>query len=209
MFYFYRLCFSELFWCSCFRSYFGVCVLVNCFKNPLRSHFYSLCSGKCKFNFLFISASEKLGKNGKAFFSFFPLREELVWKRFGPIISVLNIFEDPGYECFKNEMGLNIFFNYIEVLQIMGMIYVYFSILFADIEGFTQLSSQCTAHELVKTLNELFARFDQLAVVREIICTSYKMKLSINDYLSKSEQIRSFLWICSHLLKKTSFFVQC
>lgn len=38
------------------------------------------------------------------------------------------------------------------------------SILFADIEGFTQLASQCTAHELVKTLNELFARFDQLAV---------------------------------------------
>ena len=40
-----------------------------------------------------------------------------------------------------------------------------FSILFADIEGFTQLASQCTAHELVKTLNELFARFDHLAVV--------------------------------------------
>ncbi|XP_047136993.1 adenylate cyclase type 5 isoform X1 [Hydra vulgaris] len=37
------------------------------------------------------------------------------------------------------------------------------SILFADIEGFTLLASQCTAHELVKTLNELFARFDQLA----------------------------------------------
>ncbi|XP_078622020.1 adenylate cyclase type 5-like isoform X2 [Branchiostoma floridae x Branchiostoma japonicum] len=37
------------------------------------------------------------------------------------------------------------------------------SILFADIEGFTMLSSQCTAQELVKTLNELFARFDKLA----------------------------------------------
>lgn len=41
----------------------------------------------------------------------------------------------------------------------------YFSILFADIEGFTKLASQCTAPELVKILNELFARFDQLAVV--------------------------------------------
>ena len=39
------------------------------------------------------------------------------------------------------------------------------SILFADIEGFTKLASQCTAPELVKILNELFARFDQLAVV--------------------------------------------
>ncbi|XP_031572786.1 adenylate cyclase type 5-like [Actinia tenebrosa] len=38
------------------------------------------------------------------------------------------------------------------------------SILFADIEGFTVLSSMCTAQNLIKTLNELYARFDQLAV---------------------------------------------
>ncbi|KAK1171397.1 adenylate cyclase type 3 isoform X1 [Acipenser oxyrinchus oxyrinchus] len=37
------------------------------------------------------------------------------------------------------------------------------SILFADIVGFTQLSSLCSAQELVKLLNELFARFDKLA----------------------------------------------
>ena len=37
------------------------------------------------------------------------------------------------------------------------------SILFADMCGFTALSSQCTAHELVRVLNELFARFDRLA----------------------------------------------
>ncbi|XP_016119889.1 adenylate cyclase type 3-like, partial [Sinocyclocheilus grahami] len=37
------------------------------------------------------------------------------------------------------------------------------SILFADIVGFTQLSSFCSAQELVKLLNELFARFDKLA----------------------------------------------
>ncbi|XP_072401648.1 adenylate cyclase type 6 isoform X2 [Diabrotica undecimpunctata] len=37
------------------------------------------------------------------------------------------------------------------------------SILFADICGFTTLSDQCTAEELVRILNELFARFDRLA----------------------------------------------
>ncbi|XP_055978542.1 adenylate cyclase type 3 [Sorex fumeus] len=37
------------------------------------------------------------------------------------------------------------------------------SILFADIVGFTQLSSGCSAQELVKLLNQLFASFDKLA----------------------------------------------
>lgn len=37
------------------------------------------------------------------------------------------------------------------------------SILFADIVGFTVLATQCTAQELVRLLNELFGRFDQLA----------------------------------------------
>lgn len=37
------------------------------------------------------------------------------------------------------------------------------SIVFADIVGFTVLASQCSAQELVRLLNELFGRFDQLA----------------------------------------------
>ena len=42
---------------------------------------------------------------------------------------------------------------------------LFYSILFADIKGFTALSSQVTAQKLVQTLNELFARFDCLAEV--------------------------------------------
>ncbi|XP_038050388.1 adenylate cyclase type 2-like isoform X2 [Patiria miniata] len=37
------------------------------------------------------------------------------------------------------------------------------SILYADIVGFTALASECSPAELVKTLNELFGRFDSLA----------------------------------------------
>lgn len=49
---------------------------------------------------------------------------------------------------------------------------LFFSILFADIVGFTVLASQCTAQELVRLLNELFGRFDQLANVSNsyILC---------------------------------------
>ena len=39
------------------------------------------------------------------------------------------------------------------------------SILYADIVNFTPLSEQLTASDLVKTLNELFGRFDQIAQV--------------------------------------------
>ncbi|XP_039280262.1 adenylate cyclase type 6-like [Nilaparvata lugens] len=47
------------------------------------------------------------------------------------------------------------------------------SILFADICGFTSLSDQCTAQELVRLLNELFARFDRLA--QEHYCLRIKL----------------------------------
>lgn len=43
------------------------------------------------------------------------------------------------------------------------------SILYADIVNFTPLSEQLSASDLVKTLNELFGRFDQIAQVSAIL----------------------------------------
>lgn len=39
------------------------------------------------------------------------------------------------------------------------------SVLMADVTGLTALSQDCSAAEMVRMLNELFARFDQLAAV--------------------------------------------
>ena len=44
-----------------------------------------------------------------------------------------------------------------------------FSILFADICGFTQLSATCTAEELIRLLNELFARYSRVRLEISII----------------------------------------
>lgn len=44
------------------------------------------------------------------------------------------------------------------------------TILYADIVNFTPLSEQLTASDLVKTLNELFGRFDQIAQVKSRLC---------------------------------------
>ena len=43
------------------------------------------------------------------------------------------------------------------------------SILFADVKGFTNLSTTLSAQELVRMLNELFARFDRLAHVSDTV----------------------------------------
>lgn len=66
---------------------------------------------------------------------------------------------------FTNNVGmfaLNQMYNISTTLIWHGPIY---SILYADIVGFTAISSTYSAQDLVKMLNELFARFDRLAEV--------------------------------------------
>ncbi|EEB11764.1 adenylate cyclase, putative [Pediculus humanus corporis] len=56
------------------------------------------------------------------------------------------------------------------------------SILFADICGFTSLSDQCTAQELVRLLNELFARFVcHVVLVRDVMGVNVNMRVGIHS----------------------------
>lgn len=48
--------------------------------------------------------------------------------------------------------------HFTSVVPALVCIFYHLSILFADICGFTQLSATCTAEELIRLLNELFAR---------------------------------------------------
>lgn len=50
------------------------------------------------------------------------------------------------------------------------------TILYADIVNFTPLSEQLTASDLVKTLNELFGRFDQIAQVLDASLNDNKIE---------------------------------
>jgi hypothetical protein len=55
-------------------------------------------------------------------------------------------------------------FTYSHLHNFLCLFFSY-SILYADIVGFTAISSTYSASELVKILNELFARFDRLSEV--------------------------------------------
>ena len=48
----------------------------------------------------------------------------------------------------------------------------------------------------------IFSREIYEIVKNTLNITTQKMKISIKDFFNKCEQIRSFLWIWSHLLKK-------
>lgn len=48
----------------------------------------------------------------------------------------------------------------------MSYVFLFCSILYADIVGFTSLASTCTPEELVVVLNKLFGKFDDIAKVK-------------------------------------------
>ncbi|KAH1006845.1 hypothetical protein HUJ05_007539 [Dendroctonus ponderosae] len=70
------------------------------------------------------------------------------------------------------------------------------SILYADIVNFTPLSEQLSASDLVKTLNELFGRFDQIAQVKRSImlkmadaCSEHKTQTFHEMYVQRHNNV--------------------
>ena len=72
----------------------------------------------------------------------------------------------------------------MSVILNAGRLIITFSILFADIVGFTALSSVVTASQLVKILNDLFANFDKLSQVGRV---SYQLLLFAKSSLNAHE----------------------
>lgn len=75
------------------------------------------------------------------------------------------------------------------------MLFLSFSILYADIVGFTRLASDCSPKELVIMLNELFGKFDQIAKVSHHLEFPYAIitintDLSLRDWCSDNVKIR-------------------
>ena len=99
----------------------------------------------------------------------------LTWQSAILLIAMLKLFpqetdrhtipQDLHSETWKCKFVIIIVFNIIIttiiiiVTTIIITIILQVSILFADICGFTVLSAQCTAEELIRLLNELFARY--------------------------------------------------
>ena len=52
-------------------------------------------------------------------------------------------------------------------------------------------------------LRRTFFFYQELQFAQDSAYTPQKMKFSITGFFSKCDQIRSFLWIWSHLLKKS------
>lgn len=75
------------------------------------------------------------------------------------------------YICIPLNFITSYLLKYVEdnIIMFNCDVFFIFSILFADIVGFTKLSSQCTAREIVQILNELFGKFDELAKVCEYL----------------------------------------
>lgn len=66
-------------------------------------------------------------------------------------------------------------------------LFLSYSILYADIVGFTQLASDCSPKELVIMLNELFGKFDQIAKVSNHFFSScFSKGVSFCFYIKKT-----------------------
>ena len=73
--------------------------------------------------------------------------------------------------------------------------------IFQSIFNYPEFVSTCKKSDYLIILTH-FPNYQAKKIFRKSY-TAQKMKFSIKDVFSKSDQIRSFLWIWSHLLKKS------
>jgi len=92
-------------------------------------------------------------------------------------------------ECDVGAEAADVRITNCRVLQVCLSVWVYVSVrlsvclcvsvLMADVTGLAALSEECCAAEMVRMLNELFGRFDQLAAVR---CCTARARCCARDY---------------------------
>lgn len=115
-------------------------------------------------------------------------------------------FLSQNFRALHNFYAENIENKYLNLFS--SLILISYSILYADIVGFTAISSTYCAQDLVKILNELFARFDRLAEVslsisqKFIRCEGHMRIMRWVEWGIKIDNSNENNTLCNHFIIK-------